>query len=101
MTVAEHGDMEKPWNAAEVVRIEYADAHPEGKPNVFIQWKGTDVCFDFWCDCGEQSHYDGYFAYSFKCKCGAIYEMPWTVYPIRVEASEHTPVEMDYDEEGP
>lgn len=85
----------EPWNVAEVTQVEYDDSQPEGKPNVFIQWKGTDVCFDFWCECGEQGHYDGFFAYAFRCsRCETIYEMPSTVYPLRVEKSVHEPVAL-------
>lgn len=44
--------------------------------NNFIQWKGTDLCMDFSCECGEHNHYDGYFAYYVKCAgCGQVYEM--------------------------
>lgn len=45
---------------------------------VFIQWKGTDVCLDFYCQqCGMSSHYDGDFAYSLRCVyCDAVFAMP-------------------------
>jgi len=33
----------------------------------FIQWKGTDVCMDVTCPCGESGHVDGYFAYHLSC----------------------------------
>ena len=46
----------------------------EGKPHGFIQWKGTDVCMDFYCKCGHLSHIDGDFAYFVKCpKCETVY----------------------------
>lgn len=50
---------------------------PEGSDaEMFIQWKGTDVCLDFHCPCGESGHYDGGFAYFIHCpSCGAVYEM--------------------------
>lgn len=51
-----------------------AKAH-EGKPHGWIQWKGTDVCVDLRCECGEQSHYDGEFAYHWQCKCGRQYAL--------------------------
>ena len=42
----------------------------------FIQWKGTDVCIDLQCKCGESHHFDGFFLYHWKCgKCGTIYKM--------------------------
>lgn len=52
----------------------------------FIQWKGTDLCMDFYCTCGENSHFDGYYAYAVKCmKCGQVYSMPTNINPIPVE----------------
>ena len=45
--------------------------------NTFIQWKGTDVCMDFHCDCGHHNHIDGYFCYFVKCKgCGQVWKTP-------------------------
>ena len=47
------------------------------RPDAFIQWKGTDACIDLYCTCGEQFHFDGYFAYELTCgHCGQTYEMP-------------------------
>lgn len=41
------------------------------KPHGWIQFKGTDICIDLHCDCGESCHYDGDFLYYFKCPyCG-------------------------------
>jgi hypothetical protein len=45
------------------------------KPHVWIQWKGTDVCCDILCSCGNASHYDGYFLYFFRCPCGKVWEV--------------------------
>ena len=40
-----------------------------------IQWKGTQVCCDIWCKCGEQFHLDVDFMYHVKCSaCGRVYE---------------------------
>lgn len=45
-------------------------------PCAFIQWKGTDVCMDCYCVCGEQIHIDADFAYAVKCHhCNRVYEM--------------------------
>lgn len=58
------------------------------RPYVFLQWKGTDVCLDFNCDCGFDGHFDGYGAYAIACSnCGAIYEMPSTIVPRKVEST--------------
>lgn len=44
-------------------------------PNGWIQWKGTNVCIDIHCICGESSHYDGDFMYFIECGyCGRVYE---------------------------
>lgn len=48
-------------------------------PHVWIQWKGTDVCMDVYCECGTHGHIDGDFTYSVKCAdCGRAYQVsPW------------------------
>ena len=47
------------------------------KPNVYMQWKGIDLCCDLRCSCGSSSHFDGFFAYSIECpSCGAVWDMP-------------------------
>ena len=44
-------------------------------PHGWIQWKGTDVCIDIHCTCGELSHFDGDFMYYIECpNCGKVYE---------------------------
>lgn len=45
-------------------------------PYAFIQWKGTDVCADGYCECGEQFHIDGISLYAVKCGvCGREYAL--------------------------
>ena len=47
---------------------------PEGTPCGWIQWKGTDVCMDVRCKCGETTHLDADFAYLIQCgACGRMY----------------------------
>lgn len=44
---------------------------------VFLQWKGTDACMDFWCPCGAALHYDGYFGDQLTCgRCGQSWQLP-------------------------
>lgn len=70
-------------------------------PSAFIQWKGTDVCMDFHCECGQHYHIDAEFAYTVKCvKCEAVWEMPSHVYPRRVTSYRGTPIETEIDENG-
>lgn len=39
----------------------------EGKPHIWVQWKGTDVCCDIHCACGAFLHFHGDFFYFFQC----------------------------------
>lgn len=56
------------------------------QPHAFVQWKGTDVCMDFHCECGAHCHFDGYFAYTVKCPhCEIVWEMPWNIYPRKAD----------------
>jgi len=44
------------------------------EPAARIQWKGTEVCMDVYCDCGAQYHIDGEFCFFVKCpKCGRTF----------------------------
>lgn len=59
------------------------------QPYGWIQWKGTNVCLDFYCACGEHSHLDSWFAYSVECgACHRVYGLS-----AHVEAVELTPQE--------
>lgn len=50
---------------------------------VFVQWKGTNVCCDVRCECGAHIHHDGDFAYRLRCpRCSSVYEMP-SVMPLK------------------
>ncbi len=55
--------------------------HPFTKPagsdaEVFIQWKGTNLCMDFYCPCGAHGHVDEQFAYYVECEaCGDVFEL--------------------------
>lgn len=39
----------------------------DDSPHAWIQWKGTDVCMDIRCPCGELSHIDADFTYYVEC----------------------------------
>lgn len=42
----------------------------------WIQWKGTNVCIDLHCKCGEHFHLDREFAYFTQCpKCSQYYAL--------------------------
>jgi hypothetical protein len=56
------------------------------EPHAFIQWKGTDVCMDFWCECGAHLHFDGDFAYAVRCPhCKTIWQMPSRLFPRKAD----------------
>jgi hypothetical protein len=64
-------------------------AVPDTDAEMFIQWKGTDVCMDFHCPCGDHNHLDGYFAYYVRCVgCGAVYELGTQVKARRLPEGE-------------
>ncbi len=52
-------------------------------PHTFVQHKGTEMCADHYCACGEQFHIDCDFQYYVKCKaCGQHYELGYLL-PMR------------------
>ena len=54
----------------------FIDGGSELMPHAFIQWKGTDVCMDCYCECGKNFHVDATFAYAVECPaCHRKYEM--------------------------
>ena len=58
------------------------------RPEVFLQWKGTDACLDLYCTCGKQFHFDGYFADELTCgNCGQTWELPHMLQPEAIEPS--------------
>ena len=73
------------------------------RPRAFLQWKGTDACFDFYCKCGAYCHFDGYFAYYVKCPhCSTVYQMPFNLFPrevAEVSADHGDPVLLERDDE--
>jgi hypothetical protein len=75
----------EPWYIASVEAVTYP---PPNGPQVFVQWKGTDVCLDFTCECGISGHFDGFFAHALRCSCGAVWAMPSTVYPRKLTDAE-------------
>jgi hypothetical protein len=76
---------------------------PEGsEARMFIQWKGTDVCLDFYCPCGAHSHLDDSFAYFVECPhCGAVFEMGTQVIAKRTTSPHGRPKVMEPDEAMP
>lgn len=67
-----------------------------GKPNAFIQWKGTNVCMDIYCKCGTHSHVDGHFAYVVQCpECKTQFATSCHVELIELENRNKSAIEGD------
>lgn len=59
---------------------------PGTDAETFIQWKGTDVCLDFYCPCGAIGHVDADFACYVRCGgCGLVFELGTQVKAVRVD----------------
>src|ERR1700723_629744 len=71
------------------------------EPSVFLQWKGTDACFDFYCECGAHCHFDGDFAYFVQCPhCQVVWEMPCRMWPRRANKEDWDRAKvLDHDED--
>lgn len=58
-------------------RMSEVDPLPKEGASGFIQWKGTSVCMDLTCRCGQGVHLcDKSFTYFWEClKCGEVYAL--------------------------
>lgn len=57
---------------------------------VFIQYKGTDICLDFWCECGAEGHFDGFFCHSIRCHgCDTVWVLPHTIVLEKFDPTKH------------
>lgn len=71
---------------------------PGTAAEVYIQWKGTDVCLDFHCPCGIDSHLDDSFAYSVRCvACGRTFDLGTQVLVIETDSPQSEPKDMECD----
>lgn len=61
----------------------------KGVPRNYIQWKGTDLCMDFDCSCGNSFHIDEYFCYVIKClACGKSWKLDDKVKVTPIESED-------------
>lgn len=68
---------------------EEADAEIKKGPHGWIQWKGTEVCMDVHCSCGELTHVDATFAYRIRCgACGRLWAVCSNVLLIEITRAE-------------
>jgi hypothetical protein len=79
---------------------EFPFTRPEGSDaEMFIQWKGTEVCLDFYCPCGAHGHLDDDFAYAVLCPaCDTVYEMGTQVIVKRCEDMRDQAKRLDVDD---
>ena len=76
------------------------DDEPNAVPSTFIQWKGTRICMDVYCACGEHNHIDAGFAYYIKClSCGRIYEVGTSVALRELTADEIPPMDAKTEDD--
>lgn len=56
--------------------------------DLYINWKDTDLCGNFRCECGSEFHIDAYFVFAVECSaCGVIWKTPGTVELEKVEGA--------------
>ena len=69
--------------------------------HAFLQWKNTDACFDFYCECGAHCHFDGFFGYFVQCPhCKTAWEMPCMLIPRKANnETRDNPQMMEPDED--
>lgn len=67
MTNAEIKKASNDYHAIYAATYAADDALHAGKAHGSIQWKGTDVCVDMRCTCGQHGHIDGEFCYDYVC----------------------------------
>lgn len=59
------------------------------RPCAFVQWKGTDVCMDVYCPCGDQFHIDADFTYAVQCPhCERVLEMSAMIEAREIKAED-------------
>lgn len=76
----------KPKKVAESKDAWIVQEKYDGLSHGWVQWKGTNVCMDFFCKCGCHSHVDADFAYHVKCpRCGTVYACNGHVELIELE----------------
>lgn len=65
-------------------------------PHGWIQWKGTSVCMDIHCSCGQLSHIDCEFVYYVRCpQCKKAYMINGHVELVPLTAAEAARMEEE------
>jgi len=62
------------------------DLDTKERPSAYVQWRHTDLCMDFFCECGAHCHFDGSGAFCVKCpRCETVWEMPSMLFPRKAD----------------
>lgn len=62
------------------------------KATAFIQWKGSNICIDVQCECGNDNHIDNDFVYFVKCeRCQNVYALDSNIRLVKIKESDATP----------
>ena len=78
----------------------YSRDNPQTDSYGWIQWKGTDVCIDLHCICGNFGHLDGDFFYGWRCsECGQHYAVGQTIKMIPLTSEEEYDFIHHFDED--
>lgn len=77
----------------------FEDEIQDSGPYGWIQYKGSNICVDIHCSCGELSHYDGDFAYAVRCPyCQKAWVLGQTVrlveLPVEIEMQDYFHVKL-------
>lgn len=71
------------------------------RPYAYIQWKGTEICADYYCVCGKQFHIDAEFAYYVQCHhCQRRYEVSSHIELREMAQSEEPDADCKVDEDA-
>ena len=50
--------------------------HDEPQPNIWLQWKASDIFAEIVCVCGQDGQLSGYHCYYARCgNCGRTFEL--------------------------
>ena len=76
--------------------LEGQDPRPGSGTCARLQWKGTKVCMDFHCNCGNTMHLDCRFLYFVMCSgCGADYALSPYVRVVEIPRGMSTELYQD------
>jgi hypothetical protein len=82
--------------AFEIVhRVQDREPKPEAVHG-HLSLKGTDLCMQEECTCGESSHVDGMFVWTWRCDCGKQYAVGQRIALIELTPEEGKAFDVAY-----